>query len=62
MKNKHDVYKGKDCMERFSESLREHATKIILKRRKMKLLTKMHQESYENANLIFVNKTFKIDI
>ena len=61
LKNKHDVYRGKDCMKKFSESLREHATKIILKRQKMKLLTKM-QESYVNANLIFVNKTFKIDI
>ena len=62
LKNKHDVYRGKDCMKKFSESLREHATKIILKRQKMKLLTKMQQESYENAHLIFVNKTFKIDI
>ena len=40
LKNKHDVYRGKDCMKKFSESLREHATKIILKRQKMKLLTK----------------------
>ena len=29
MKNKHDVYKGKDCMKKFCESLREHAIKII---------------------------------
>ena len=29
MKNKHDVYKGKDCMKKFCESLREHAMKII---------------------------------
>ena len=27
--NKHDVYRGKHCMEMFCESLREHAMKII---------------------------------
>ena len=27
--NKHDVYRGKNCMEMFCESLREHAMKII---------------------------------
>ena len=25
----HDVYRGKDCMKKFPESLREHARKII---------------------------------
>ena len=34
IKNKHDVYRGKDCMKKFCESLREHAMKIILKREK----------------------------
>ena len=29
IKNKHDVYRGKDCLEKFYESLREHALKII---------------------------------
>ena len=28
-KNKFDCYRGKDCMERFSKDLKEHATKII---------------------------------
>ena len=27
--NKHDVYRGKDCMKKFYESFREHAMKII---------------------------------
>ena len=36
MKNKHDVYRGKDFMKKFCESLRKHAMKIvILKRKKM---------------------------
>ena len=29
IKNKHDVYRGKDCMKKFYESLREHALKMI---------------------------------
>ena len=28
IENKHDVYRGKDCMKKFCESLREHAMKI----------------------------------
>ena len=28
IENKHDVYRGKDCMKTFCESLREHAMKI----------------------------------
>ena len=27
--NKHDLYRGKDCMKTFFESLREHTMKII---------------------------------
>ena len=29
IENKHDVYRGKDCMKKFRESLREHAMNII---------------------------------
>ena len=29
IENKHDVYRGKDCLKKFCESLREHAMKII---------------------------------
>ena len=29
IENKHDVYRGKDCMKTFCEFLREHAMKII---------------------------------
>ena len=36
IENKYDVYRGKDCMKKFCESLREqHALKVInLKRKK----------------------------
>ena len=48
----HDVYRGKYCMKRFCESLREHAMKIInFKKKKMKISIKEQQESYENAKI-----------
>ena len=67
IENKYDVYRGKDCMKRFCESLREqHALKVInFKKKKMKLLTKEQHESYENTKIcyickeIFENKYFK---
>ena len=41
IENKQDVYRGKDCMKKFCEFLREHVVKIInLKKKKKKLLTK----------------------
>ena len=54
IKNMHDVYRGKDCMKKFCEFLREHAMKIInFKKKKMKLLTKKQQESHENAKICY---------
>ena len=53
-------------MKKFSELLREHAIKIInFKKKKMRLLTKGQQESYENAKICnicrekFENKNLK---
>ena len=44
--NKYDVYRGKGCMKKFCESLREHAMRIInFKKEEMKVLTKEQQES-----------------
>ena len=41
----------------YCEFLREHAMKIInFKKKKMKLLTKKQQESYENAKICFICK------
>ena len=40
-------------MKKFSESLREHAMKITLKKKKMKLFRKGQQESYENAQICY---------
>ena len=36
IENKHDVYRGKDCMKKFSEFLREHAVKTINSKKKKK--------------------------
>ena len=46
IENKHDVYRGKDYMKKFCDSLRKHALKILnFKKKKMMLLTKEMQES-----------------
>ena len=55
--NEHDKYRGKDCMKKFCEFLREHAIKMInFKKQKMKLLTKEQQESYQNAKICYICK------
>ena len=57
IENKHNVYRSKDCMKKFCESLKEHAMKIInFKEKKMKLLTKEQYESYENAKICYICK------
>ena len=58
IENKHDAYRGKSCMKKCCESLREHAINIInFKKKKMKLLTKQQQESFEISK-----KNLKIDV
>ena len=49
-----DVYRVKDSMEKFCESLREHATEII--NFKKKLPTKEQRESYENKKICYICK------
>ena len=41
IENKHGVYRGKDCMNKFCESLREHPMKIIdFKKKKNEVINK----------------------
>ena len=54
IENKHDIYSGRDCLKKFGEFLREHAMKIINLKKKMKLLTKEQQESYENPKICYI--------
>ena len=57
IENKHDVYRGKDCMKNFRELLREHAMKIIIFLKKlMKLLTEFRE------SFTFVKKNLKVNI
>ena len=57
IENKRDVYRGKDCMKRFCESLRErNEDNYYSKEKKMKVLTKEQQQSYENAKICYICK------
>ena len=58
MENKHGVYRGKDCVKKFCEYLREHAMKISnFKKKKMKLLTKSSRNhENENAKIYYIYK------
>ena len=57
IENNHYVYRGKDCMKKFWEFLRQHAMKIInFEKKIMKLLTKEHQESHENVKIWYICK------
>ena len=49
IENKHDVYKGKDCMKTFCESLREYTMKTMN-------CKKEQQESYENGKICYICK------
>ena len=58
IETKQDVYKGvKIIWKKFSESLREHAMKIInFNKKEMKFLTKIPQKSFENAIIFYIYK------
>ena len=55
LENKHHVYRGKDCMKKFCESLKEHAMKkVIFKKKKIKKLTNKQKKPYENAKIFYI--------
>ena len=49
--NKHDVYRGKDCIKKFSESLKENSVEIINFKKE-----KLNQESYGKAKICYICK------
>ena len=51
IENKHDVYRGKDCMKTFFESFKEHPMEIINFKKKTKLLTNEQQKSCKSAKI-----------
>ena len=50
IENKHDVYRGKDCMKKFCESFTEHAMKITNFKKK-KNICYICKENIENESL-----------
>ena len=57
IENTHEVYRGKEYMKTFCESVREHALEIInLIKKNMMLVKKKHPESDENANIDYICK------
>ena len=53
IENKHDVYRGKDCMKTVFESLKNtQRRELILKRRK----TNGKQKPYQNAKICYICK------
>ena len=43
VENKHYVYRRKDCMKKFCESLRKHTMNIVNLKKEIKLLPKENQ-------------------
>ena len=55
IENKHTLYRGKDCMKKFCESLREHAKNIInFEKKKMISLTKEELKSHQDAKVCHI--------
>ena len=56
-KNKLSCYRGKDCMKRFCNDLREHALKITeYEKNEMILLTYKENKSYEKQKVCYICK------
>ena len=52
IENKHDVYRGQECMKKFCEFIRENTRKIInFEKTEMMPLTNEHQELYEKTKI-----------
>ena len=55
LENKQTYYKGKDCMERFGDDLKEHVTRITnYEMKPMDPLTEEEEESYKNQELCHI--------
>ena len=55
IEDKHNLYRGKDCMNNFCSSLREHAKNIIdFEKRKMVPLTKEESKSHQDAKVCYI--------
>ena len=53
--NKFDYYRGEDCMKKFCEDLREHATKIInYEKKEMIPLTKKEEKKHNKQKVCYI--------
>ena len=58
IEDKHTLYRKKDCMKKFWESLREHARSIIdFEKKKMLPLTRKELEPHEDAKICYIYGT-----
>ena len=60
IEDKHNLYRGKDCMKKFCESFREHAKSITdFEKKKTLSLKRKNLESYKDAKVCCIcRKTF----
>ena len=55
IKNKHGLYRNKDCMKMFYEFLKEYTVEIIdFKKKKTKSSTNEQQKSCQNATACYI--------
>ena len=55
IENKHTLYRGKDCMENFFESVNEHTKNIIdFEKKKMLPLTKEELKSHHVSKIYYI--------
>ena len=55
IENKHTLYRGKDCMKKFCNSLKEHAKNMIdFEMKKMLLITKKELKSHKDEKECYI--------
>ena len=64
IENKHDIYRGKDCIETFCEFLRQHAMKMINFKKKKEIINKRAAKIIKKCkNLLYLSRiNLKINI
>ena len=62
--NKHDVQRGKDCIKKFCESLREHAMRILnFKKKKWNYLPNSNRNHMKiQKSVIYIKKNVEINM
>ena len=55
-KNKLDCYRGKDCIKRFCNDLKEHATKIVNDETKKEIIPLTDEEIYKEQKACYIYK------